>query len=201
MYMKDNKEVKKSEAKVSAEIIKKSLKESWVYHKGLWITGIVILVLIVLVGVGTSIMNNRTVINKITYSFMPKEIEGDLIDESNKLVFYSEMNEEYEGDETLTVDNLLKMYKFYYLDENGEKVYLEDGIYSYIDSNGQEQASIIGVAFLIKANQKATQIKDTIKTIAWIVCAVLIVVAIVVWYIKDKKARKENKVPIVHKKK
>ncbi len=154
MYMKDNKEVKKIENKVSTEKVKesfetfkKALKNSWVYHKGLWITGIVILVLIVLFGVGTSLMNNQTVVSKITYSFMPKEVEADLID-GDSVMFYAEINDEYDGEETtLTVDNLFKMYKFYYLNDDDEKVYLEDGIYRYKDSHGEETAKTMGFEF------------------------------------------------------
>lgn len=211
MYMKDNNEVKntqvKDSVKESTETIKKglkkvnkALKDSWRYHKGFWIAGIVILVIAILFGVGASLMNNEKIVSKITTSFIPDKLEADSIDDE-KVTFYSELNPDYDGDKELTVDNLFKMYNFYYLNEDGEKVYLQDGLYTYNDSKGEEQTVIIGAAFLLKAGQQSNKVKEALKITAWVVVAVFIVAAIVVWYIQDKKARKENKVPIVHKKK
>lgn len=211
MYMKDYNEVKntqvKDSVKESTETIKKglkkvnkSLKDSWRYHKGFWIAGIVILVIAILFGVGASLMNNEKIVSKITTSFIPDKLEADSIDDE-KVTFYSELNPDYDGDKELTVDNLFKMYNFYYLNEDGDKVYLQDGLYTYNDSKGEEQTVIIGAAFLLKAGQQSNKVKEALKITAWVVVAVFIVAAIVVWYIQDKKARKENKVPIVHKKK
>lgn len=199
MYMKDNK-VKKTELKIPAENIKKALKKSWTLYKKIWISCIVFFVIAILFAVGAKVVGSDDFKSKTVLKMIPETIETNTVD-NQKMVFYKESNPDHDGNPEISLDNLLKMYKYYYLDEDGNKVYLDNGFYEYKDNSGQNQLIIVGLGFIMTALGKIETIKKALQITAVVIFVSAVVAGIVVWYIKDKKYHEQQKKPIVHKKK
>lgn len=185
---------KKNESRISAEIIKKSLRESWAAHKALWIIGIVVAVVLIAYGSFSLYAKTATFQRVVLSAMIPNEIVATTSDEQ-EFKFYYEKNPEFDKKAKIEVIDskvLNNMFKFYYLDENGEKVYLEDGLYSYKDSNGDEKKISPFLTGLIEVYEKYTKVQKISKIIGWIILAAGIVGLIILWYIKDKQYQEKQ---------
>lgn len=198
--MNDDKNIKKSETKDSTKIMKKSINENWIAHKPLWISLIVVLVLAIVVGVSASLINSKSFVQKMFTSMIPQKVE-DIDFDGNKMTFYREKNPKYDKSISVDDENYEPEFIFYYKDENGEKVYLENGMYNFVDANGEEQSAPITLYFAAMLMPKVQKLKTALQITGWSLLAVAVVVGIVVWYIKDKQYYENQKKAVVHKKK
>lgn len=198
--MKNNNKTKKVEIKVVAENIKNTLKNLWVSHKKSWIITIVCIIVAIAFGIGAKYAGSDEFKSNMVLKMIPETIESETTDKQ-EMVFYKEANPDHDGNTEISLDNLLKMYNYYYLDEDGNKVYVDNGLYKYQDNSNEEQLIVVSLGFIMTGLAKIDAIKTALKVTAWVVFAVGIIVAIVLWYIKDKKYQESLKKPIVHKKK
>lgn len=185
---------KNSEFKESFKIVGGALKSSMKKHKLLWSLGIIIVVLIIAVSVFSAVVSTENLTAKAMDILMPEYLPPRDENDPIQFNFYKELNEDYINSDTkIEGDNYIEIFKYYYLDENGEKQYVDDGIYRYTDDEGNEQICYVGIGFMYSMGQKVSQIKEIAKTVAWVLVAVLVVFLIVLWYIKDKKRNEQNK--------
>lgn len=189
----ENSKKKNGEYKESVKIIGHSLKSSLKNHKVLWGFGIVIVVLIIAVSVFSAVVSSENLTARAMDILMPSYLPVTE-DTRVKIEFHREINEEYlNSDSKIEDDNYIEMFNYYYIDENGEKQYLDDGIYYYTDDDGNQQKSLVSVGFLYSMGQRVSQIKAIANIVTWVLVVSLVVVLIVVWYIKDKKRNELNK--------
>lgn len=190
----ENSKKKNGEYKESVKIIGHSLKSSLKKHKVLWGFGIVIVVLIIAVSVFSAVVSSENLTARAMDILMPEYLPIRSADDPVQYEFYKELNEDYiKSDTKIEGDNYIEMFNYYYIDENGEKQYLDDGIYYYTDKDGKQQKSLVSVGFLCSMGQRVSQIKAIANIVTWVLVVSLVVVLIVVWYIKDKKRNEQNK--------
>ena len=189
----ENSKKKNGEYKESVKIIGHSLKSSLKKHKVLWGFGIAIAVLIIIVSVFSAVVSSQNFSARMIDMLMPSYLPVTEYTRV-KIEFHREINEEYlNSDSKIEDDNYIEMFNYYYIDENGEKRYLDDGIYYYTDDDGNQQKSLVSVGFLYSMGQRVTHLKEILKIVALVLVAVLIVLLIIVWYVKDKKRNEQNK--------
>lgn len=190
----ENSKKKNGEFKDSVKIIGGSLKSSLKNHKVLWGFGIAIVVLIIAVSVFSAVISTENLTARAMDILMPEYLPIRSADDPVQYEFYKELNEDYiKSDTKIEGNNYIEMFNFYYIDENGEKQYLEDGMYHYTDKDGKPQISYVNIGFMYSMGQRVGQIKEIVKIITWVLVVALIVLLIVVWYIKDKKRNEQNK--------
>lgn len=196
------KDIKMSEGKLSAKLIKESVKGSYKNHKVLWKCGIVAAVFVILIALVVSAIQSEWFVQKAFDIIVPEKIENET-DINVNLVFYREKNPDYDPEEEVVDgDNYTMMYNFYYLDSNGEKQYVPDGIYTYMDSTGEEQSIMVALGFVMKAGDRLAKIVTVLKWIAAAIVVAFVAWLIVLWYKKDKQRMlEEKKATRVHKKK
>jgi len=183
---------KNNELKTSG-IIKSGLKSSMKQHKVLWGIGIAILVLIILFVSIIVVFSNDKLTLAIVDKIIPISIHTDTNEELD-MDFYKEISPEYKASETKIEDNnYIKIYTYYYIDENGEKQYLENGEYHYKDKNGEDQVIYVALGFLYSAGDRVYKIKQAFNIALWVLIAVAVIALIVIWYVKDKKRSEQNK--------
>lgn len=178
----------------SSSIIKSSLRESWLVHKKLWILGIVVVTIIALVGAGAAIMQSPYAKREMYLAMFPNEIPQE-ISKDETLVVKIARNPEFDGKlkETLDADDFNNMFRYYFVDENGEKVFFDkDGTYKYTDENGNERTVNPTLAILLMAYSKYQSFQKTVKIVVGVVVAVAIVGAILAWYLWDLKQYKKQ---------
>ena len=138
----------------------------------------------------------NSIMTSATLAVMPKSIKS--VDGSN-LTFYVEKNDKYNPETDQTLDN----FSFYYLDENGEKQYLEHGVYTTED--GEDM--LVAVGFMLNTRANVEGLKNTAITI--LVFAIIVLVGLIIWlsyYIwaeheEKKKAQVSKSTPIPNKRK
>jgi len=184
---------KNGEFKTSLNIIGSSLKSSFKKHKVLWGIGIAILIVAILFSVLVSVMNREDFILQVADKLIPTKLQT--VEESDlDMVFYREMNPEYENSDTkVNGDNYIQIYRYYYLDSAGDKQYLTNGEYHYVDDEGNAQTSFVALGFIYQAGERLTAISNALTAVKWILIAGFVVALIVLWYFKDKKRNEENK--------
>lgn len=182
-----------SDNKASAKTFGGALKSSFKNHRVLWGFGIAIAVLIILVSVLSAVISSQNFSVKMIDILMPRSIpvrEDSLV----QYEFYREINEDYiESDSKVADDNYINMFNYYYVDENGEKQYLDDGIYYYTDADGNQQKSLVNIGFMYSMGKRVSAIKQIAQIAAWVIAIAVVILLIVIWYIKDKKRNEQNK--------
>lgn len=138
-------------------------------------------VLIVLLGATVFTLSNdsarQTVINLL--------IADELTDETTGITFYSEDNPEYGG------DTVVLPYICYYYEDNdtsGEKIYLENGVYS----DGTDKV-YVSAGFLANGLQIVQNISTALKWLAAAVVLAVVILLIVCWYRSFKAQELERK--------
>lgn len=185
-------EKKNSNFKETSQIIKSLFKSSYKAHKPLWIFSTVVLALVLVIGIAAVIFTtNNRVSTYVIASFLPKSVHMENLDEYN-MDFYRETNKEYYKASKLERKNMTP-FNVYYIDESGEKVYLEEGYYYYTDSSGTEKQLAAYYDFFIEASGKFAVMKSNVKLAAWILAGLVVVAAIFVWYRFDRKQYLENR--------
>lgn len=137
---------------------------------------------------GTAYTAEAFVTNKILNKAMPTEIyddtEGSI---TYGMTFYREENKDFNENTDLP----LTAFNYYYLNDDGEKVYLEDGIFypaAYYNENEDEKADPVYVAFAFfergLTDITALQAKaQKAITIAVIIFTILIITGLIyIWY-------------------
>lgn len=189
----ENSKKKNGEYKESFKIVGGALKSSMKKHKVLWGFGIAIVVLIILVSVFSAVVSSQNFSARMIDVLMPSYLpirEGSPV----QYEFYREINEDYlESDSKIDDNNYIEMFNYYYIDENGEKQYLDGGIYYYTDEDGKQQKSLVSVGFLYSMGQRIKTIKQIATIVTWVLVVALVVFLIVLWYVKDKKRNEMNK--------
>lgn len=158
---------------------------------------IIIAVIAAVIGIITAvcIANKTALISEITYIAMPKVIDTHDYDETLDLVLYVEKNDDF--DPKADEKEPLKAFKYYYYDENGEKVTLnyDDPVFE-----GTDNETMVSSIFYFEVLTKLSGLR-TAMTVVGIVAAVLVVIGLIVlWYIlwskkydREKEKFNQNK--------
>lgn len=187
---------KKADDVKSTSIIKSSLKESWLLHKKLWIFGIIVVAIIAIVGAGAGAMKSPYVQREFYYVMFPKELPQD-VSNGKQIIIKTARNPEFDGklNEVLGAEDFNNMFRYYFVDENGEKVFFdENGTYKYVDDEGNETLLAPTLSILLATYAKYQSFQKTAKIVAWVVAAVAVVGAILAWYLWDLKQYKKQQV-------
>ena len=193
-------EKKKSNIKESAQIIKELFKSSFKSHKPLWIfSAVVLAVALVIGGAALIFTTNDKVSTRVIASFLPESVHMENLGEYD-MDFYRETNREYYK-ASKQERREMTPFNVYYIDEAGEKVYLEDGFYHYTDSSGNEKQLAAYYDFFMEAAGKFGRIKSDLKIAAWVFAGIIVIAAIYVWYRFDRKQYLENRPKTNRKKK
>ena len=108
-----------------------------------------------------------SVMTNVMIKFIPETIETP----DGKYVFGIEKNNDYDSSKDLPAD----VFSFYRLHSDGEKEYIESGIYK--DENGEDIQVVPG--FMLATTQQLGEVSSNVKTALTIVSLVL--VADVIW--------------------
>lgn len=139
------------------------------------IISLVLVLAVILVSGSVAIAVNQTAIyTKFVSYLMPDSLDIDV--GSKKITFYSEENEEYNPKTQSSVP--LQAFKYYYIDENNNKVYF-DGMQAYEDG---DDSTIPSLMFLLEVKSKSDSIGDAFQIVAAVVVLILIAVAIFIWF-------------------
>lgn len=142
---------------------------------GLIIAMLVIVLVIVGTFAGLSFTVNHSdkdkansIMTNTMLMIMPKSIKA--VDGSN-IKFYVEKNEDYNPETDAESNNI----RYYYIDSNGDKQYLENGVYTM--DNGKEMQ--VAVGFLIKTNANMQILKNVVTTVS--IFAGIIFFGLIIW--------------------
>lgn len=141
---------------------------------------IIILSVVAVVGIVISlcVLNKTAITTKLTYAFMPKVIDMSEYDSSLDLVLYVEKNDEFNAKKD--AKEPLKACKYYYYDENGEKVTLnyDDPIFVGTDNEG-----MVCIPFYLEATKGLNSLVTGIKITAVVIGVLIVIGAIILWFI------------------
>lgn len=118
--------------------------------------------------------------NAVINVLMPKQIQGTEGD-AKDLVFYREKNKEYDANK----DEPLKAFNYYMLNDKGEKIYLEDGMYyppSYYMENSETEPVVVYLGFFARMLQNLQIVKNVITVVAVILGLGVLALIIYAWY-------------------
>lgn len=190
--MSNNKNKEKSnKSKVHNKNTSSKIKKFCVNYMGSFIVAVLFIVLAVACAFGAKYVGSDEFKSNMVLKLIPDTIETNTVDDA-EITFYKETNAEYDGDEELSLDGILKMYNFYYLDEDGNKVYLQDGLYQYVDNYGTEQFIIVGVVFTMTALAKIDTIKNALDISSAVIPILGLAIAILIGVLKFKKIQKQQ---------
>lgn len=144
--------------------------------------------------VGISTMNSFVVEAKSTNAFlsvlMPESIEGTSNEGESKytygMVFYREKNKDYDA----LKDEPIKAFNYYYKDNDGNRIDLEDGVFypaDYYNKKMDVNPVPVYAGFYIEAVQKWNVVKTVLKVVVAVVIAALVVFGIWLWYISWRR--------------
>lgn len=190
--MSNNKNKEKSnKSKVHNKNTSSKIKKFCVNYMGSFIVAVLFIVLAVACAFGAKYVGSDEFKSNMVLKLIPDTIETNTVDDA-EITFYKETNAEYDGDAELSLDGILKMYNFYYLDEDGNKVYLQDGLYQYVDNYGTEQFIIVGVVFTMTALAKIDTIKNALDISSAVIPVLGLAIAILIGVLKFKKIQKQQ---------
>lgn len=190
--MSNNKNKEKSnKSKVHNKNTSSKIKKFCVNYMGSFIVAVLFVVLAVACAFGAKYVGSDEFKSNMVLKLIPDTIETNTVDDT-EITFYKETNAEYDGDAELSLDGILKMYNFYYLDEDGNKVYLQDGLYQYVDNYGTEQFIIVGVVFTMTALAKIDTIKNALDISSAVIPVLGLAIAILIGVLKFKKIQKQQ---------
>lgn len=128
--------------------------------------------------------------NEVLNLLMPKQIKGEGAPNVDGMVFYREKNKEYDVEK----DEPLKAFNYYYINSEGKKQYLEDGIYyppEYYMENSNVNPVMVNLGFYFRVQQNLQVLKNVLTVLAVLlalaVCAGLIYVWYHFWSIREDK--------------
>ncbi len=199
MANKKNK-VKNNNSKVKSKNKSSCVKDFFVNYLGSFIVLLLFIVLTIACAFGAKYVGSDEFKSKTVLNFIPDTIETDTVD-GTELTFYKETNEAYDGEAVLSLDGILKMYNFYYLDEDGNKVYLQDGLYQYVDNSGTEQFIIVGVVFTMTSLAKIDTMRRALEISSAVIPVLGLLIAIVIAIFKFKKIHKKEEIYVKQNKK
>lgn len=194
MADKADKKEKKSEAKISLGIIKESFSQSFKNHKAAWIIAIIMVIIAVLIFAGAKIVNSDGFAEKAFDIVIPKQITTTS-DSDVQMTFYRERNPEYTGEEEINSENLTSIYNFYYYNAKNEKIYVNDGIYTYLSPSGETETMLVAIGFLYEGGNRLTTAQTILNWVGWLLLAAVVVILIYVWYRKDKARQEAERKP------
>ena len=159
----------------------------------------VIILLVVVVVFLTAVLiitSSSTIMISLISAIMPESISIDI--DGEEMEFYGELSEEYINSEEKVVDGTyVTAFDFYYYDEDGNQIYLDEGKYDYVDSEGEESTSNVRMTFYIQVIAVALGVFNIIKEVLIVVAVVLAVVAVVYGlyelYMYDRRRKKKRK--------
>lgn len=114
---------------------------------------------------------------KLMYAFMPQSYVAEL-DEGN-IEFFVEYNNDYSAKESN--NDPMQAFRYYYFDENGERVDL--GIDGGYDEEGNGEKSPLSVPFMFLMGQRIGTFKAIMSKVMLGLAAIIVVALIVVWFI------------------
>lgn len=120
---------------------------------------------------------------------MPKQINGtkgikgleDLDESVSKMTFYREKNKDYDVEK----DEPLKAFNYYIMNDEGRKIYLEDGMYyppEYYMENSKTEPVAVYFIFFIKLFQNLQVLKNVLIVFAVIFGLGIFAALIYIWY-------------------
>lgn len=136
-----------------------------------------VLVAVVITGLIVFKSNQIYFTTKLMYAFMPQSYVAELDD--GNIEFFVEYNKDYSAKESNY--DPMQAFRYYYYDENGERVDL--GIDGGYDEVGNGEKSPLSVPFMFLMGQRIGTFKAIMKKVLLALAAVIIVVLIIVWYI------------------
>ena len=160
---------------------------------------VVVIAIAIGLGVGYFTLNSyenslSTEINfksKFVTMLMDKKITTDKQIDGRYMTFYREDNPDFDPS---TTDDVTKAIKVYYINDNDEKVYLDDGFYYPSGSvNGTvEKVYVIG-GFYYTVLEHLHTFQNVLKTLLMLVAVLVLVFLVMLWYRnwckrEDKKA-------------
>lgn len=134
----------------------------------------IVLVLVIVVGLFAGYKINETAINnEFLYKFMPESQVSELSDGS-KLTVYVEKDPDYKAEDNN--DSPFAALVFYYLDDNNEKVIIDE------NSDLEYTRAEYQMAFAMAAGEKVQNIKKVITPVFAVIIAVLVIIGIALWF-------------------
>lgn len=124
---------------------------------------------------------------KIMYAFMPQSYVAEL--EEGNIEFFVEYNKGYSAKESN--NDPMQAFRYYYFDENGERVDL--GIDGGYDEDGTGEKKPLSVPFMFLMGQRIGTFKAIMTKVMLVLAAVIVVVLIVVWFIVWSKNEDKQK--------
>lgn len=159
---------------------------------------VVSIIIALIVGVATidSYSAEAKVANAFIDVFMPKQIEGTGDELTKGITFYREKNEDYD----VNSNSPLEAFKFYTKSENGEKFYLEDGMYypaQFYMKDSKVQPIPVYLSFYYKLWLNLNILKNVLRVFAAILSLVVVAALIYIWYrswsIREDKRKEQER--------
>ncbi len=189
-----DKNEKKSEAKISREIIKASFSESFKNHKAAWIISAILVVIAVILFVGAEFVSSDKFAETAFDLVVPRQITTDE-NSDVQMTFYREDNPDYTGEKVVDSETLTSIYNFYYINAKGEKIPIQNGVYTYLGPSGETESMLVAIGFLYKGGERLELMQTVLNWIGWAVLAAVIIILIYVWYRKDKARQQAERKP------
>lgn len=144
---------------------------------------VVAIVIALIVGITTidSYKAGANVTNAFTDMLMPKSIQGTADGGAEGMTFYREKNKDYDIDN----DEPLAAFNYYTLTENGEKHYLDGGMYyppEYYFENSTAEPVAVYLGFYFRLMQNLQVFKNVMTVIVSILCLAICAGLIYIWY-------------------
>ncbi len=151
---------------------------------------IIILTVVAVVGVIIAVCaaNKTALTSELTYAFMPKVIDTSDYDSNLDLVLYVEKNKDFDAKKD--AKEPLKAFKYYYYDDNEEKVSLN---YDDVVFEGTDNEMMACAQFYYEAAEGLSSFLRVVKIIAAVLAVLLVIGGLVLWFILwSKKYDKEK---------
>lgn len=148
----------------------------------------VALIAVVIAGTVIFLTNQTYFSTRITYALMPKSLVAET--KAGDVEFFVRLNDEYDDKEQSSTP--LQAFEYYYYDKDGKEIDL--GPDGYYDDDGEQLS--MSLIFSYKAGEKLAAVKSVLKTIGWVLAAVVFVGLIVIWFFvwsKKQDMEKEQK--------
>lgn len=152
--------------------------------------GIIILTVVAVIGIIIAVCaaNKTALTAKFTYAFMPKVIDTSDYDSNLDLVLYVEKNKDFDAKKD--AGEPLKAFKYYYYDDNEEKVSLN---YDDLVFKGTDNEMMACAQFYYEAAEGLSSFLKVVKIIAAVLAVLLVIGGLVLWFILwSKKYDKEK---------
>lgn len=154
--------------------------------------------------VGISLVGSYTIQAEATNSILNLVMDKEITD-TNKdsvsygMTFYCEKNKDYNPKEDMPID----AFKYYYLDEDGKRIDLSEGMYfpaSYYsdEKDAKKDVVYVCIGFYQTALENLQTVKKVMKIVVAVFSCLMVVAFIYVWYRiwskrEDEKAEMQKK--------